>query len=108
MLRNNPGPANWRTRKEEVLLLLKKGGDISAAKKALAQAVEVMANISALVPKRSLEIMDLIETVEKEEVVAPPRCLTCTDKGKKDVAHVTGSGFCPVFRKEHLKLRGGK
>ena len=39
---------------------------------------------------------------------AAPRCLTCADKGKKDVAHDLGSGSCPIFRVELRRLRGGK
>ena len=62
------------TRKKEVLLVLKKGGDVSVFKKVLDQAVGVRVNISALASKRSLEIRDLYETVRKEEVVAAP-CL---------------------------------
>ena len=195
-----------RTRKEEVLLVLKKGGDVSAFRKELDLAVGERAQISALVSTRSLEIRDLDETVEKEEVVsalclalgrpafegscrlftrfggvktavirlaeadaarllqlgklrigwvacrirghvevarcfrclgyghgsrgcsnpdrknacwrcgatghlartckAPPRCLSCADRGDKDVAHVSGSGSCPVFREELRRLRG--
>ena len=52
-----------RKRKEEVLLVLKKEGEISAFQKALDRAVGVRA-------KRSLEIRDLDDTAEKEEVVA--------------------------------------
>ena len=59
-----------RTRKEEVLLVLKKGGDVSAFRKELNHAVGKRAEISALVLTRSLEIRDLDETVEKEEVVS--------------------------------------
>ena len=59
-----------RTRKEEVLLVLKKGGDVSAFRKELDLAVGERAQISALVSTRSLEIRDLDETVEKEEVVS--------------------------------------
>ena len=58
-----------RTRKEEVLLVLKKGGDVSAYRKELDLAVGKRAQVSALVSTRSLEIRDLDETVEKEEVV---------------------------------------
>ena len=36
---------------------------------------------------------------------APPRCLTCVDRGDKDVTHVSGSGSCPVFREELRRLR---
>ena len=37
---------------------------------------------------------------------AQPRCLVCSDRGDKDVAHVSGIGFCLVFRKEFRRLRG--
>ena len=37
---------------------------------------------------------------------APPSCLTCLDKGQKDIAHVSGGGPCPVFREELQRLRG--
>ena len=37
---------------------------------------------------------------------APPRCLTCVDRGDKDIAHVSGSGCCPVFREQLRRLRG--
>ena len=60
----------WRTRKEEALLVLKKGGNVSAFRKELDQAVVERAEISALVSTRSLEIRNLDETVEKEEVVS--------------------------------------
>ena len=59
-----------RTKKEEVLPVLKKGGDVSAFRKELDQAVRERSEISALVSTRSLEIRDLDETVEKEEVVS--------------------------------------
>ena len=60
-----------RTRKEEVLLVLKKGaGDVSAFREELARAVGERAEISALVSTRSLKIRDLDETVEKEEVAS--------------------------------------
>ena len=59
-----------RTREEEVLLVLKKGGDVSAFRKELDLAVGERAQISALVSTRSLEIRDLDEIVEKEEVVS--------------------------------------
>ena len=61
-----------RTRKEEVLPVLKKGGDVSAFRKQLDQAVGERAEISALVSTRSIEIRDLDETVEKEKVVSLP------------------------------------
>ena len=143
------------TRKEEVLLVLKKGGDVSAFPEELDRAVEEKPEISALVSTRSLEIRDLDETVEKEEVVsvlclalgrpvldgscrlfnrfggvktavmrlayvrsttaglhldrsykATPRCLTCLDRGDKDIAHVSDGGSCPVFREELRTMRG--
>ena len=59
-----------RTRKEEVFLGLKKGGDVSAYREEHDRAVREKAEISALVSARSLEIRDLDETVEKEEVVS--------------------------------------
>ena len=43
-----------------------------------------------------------------KESKAPPRCLTCADRGEEDVAHVSGSGSCPVFRAELRRLRGEK
>ena len=59
-----------RTRKEEFLLVLKKGGDVSAFREELDRVVGEKAEISALVSTRSLEIRNLDETVEKEEVVS--------------------------------------
>ena len=59
-----------RTRKEEILSVLKKGGDVSAFEKALDQAVGQRAEVKSLVSKRSLEIKDLDETITREEVVA--------------------------------------
>ena len=43
-----------------------------------------------------------------KECMTPPRCLTCANRGKKDVARASGSGSCPVFRAELRRLRGGK
>ena len=43
-----------------------------------------------------------------KECKASPRCLTCADRGEKAVAHVSGSGSCPVFRAELWRLKGGK
>ena len=43
-----------------------------------------------------------------KECKAPRRCLTCTDRGQKDVAHASGSGSCPIFRAKLQRLRGGK
>ena len=37
---------------------------------------------------------------------APPRCLTCLDRGQKDIANVSGGGSCLVFREELRRLRG--
>ena len=65
-----------RTRKKEVILVLKKGGDVETSRKVetfrneLNRAVRERAKISALVSTRSLEIRDLGETVKKEEVVS--------------------------------------
>ena len=41
-----------------------------------------------------------------KECKAPPRCLTCTDRAEKDVAHASGSGSCRFFRAELRRLRG--
>ena len=195
-----------RTRKEEVLLVLKRGGDVSAFCKELDRAVGERVGISALFSPRSLKIRDPDETVEKEEVVsalrlalgrpvldgscrlftrfggvktavirlveadatrllqlgkirigwvacrirehaevarclrylgyghgswgccnpvrknacwrcgdtghlarsckARPRCLTCLDRGDKDIAHVSGGSSCPVFQEGLRRLRG--
>ena len=59
-----------RTRREEILLVHKKGGDVSAFKEALDQAVGEKVKVKSLVSKRSLEVRDLDETVTREEVVA--------------------------------------
>ena len=59
-----------RTSKEEVLLVLKKGGDVSAFRNELDRAVGERAEISALDWTRSLETRDLDETVEKEELMS--------------------------------------
>ena len=69
----------WRIRREEILLVLEKGGDVSAFEKALDQAVGEKAEINSLVSKRSLE--DLDETVTREEVVA----LLCIALGKPEL-----------------------
>ena len=77
-----------RSRKEEVLLVLKKGGDVSAFRKELDLAVGERAQISALVSMRSFEIRDLDETVEKEEVVDA----LCLALGRPAL-----NGFCRPF-----------
>ena len=135
-----------RTRRDEIFLVLRKGGDVSAFEKALDQVVGGKAEVKSLVSKRSLEVRDLNETVTREEVVsalcialgkpdlgdqcrlskrfgsvydhvsrgcalpgrkdacwrcggashvakeckAPPRCLTCADRGEEDVTHASG------------------
>ena len=46
-----------------------------------------------------------------KECKAQPKCLTCADRGEKDVTHASGSGSCPIFRVELQRLkveRGGK
>ena len=43
-----------------------------------------------------------------KECKASPRCLTCTDRGEKDVAYASGSGSGPICRAELRRLRGGK
>ena len=60
----------WMARKEEVLLVLKKGGDVSAFREEHRRVVGERAEILALVSTRSLEIRDLDEAVEKEQVVS--------------------------------------
>ena len=70
-----------RTRKEEILLVLKNEGDVSAFQKALDQAVGEKAEVKYLVSKRSLEVRDLDETVTREEVVAA----LCIALGKPDL-----------------------
>ena len=45
---------------------------------------------------------------EDKECKAAPRCLTCADRGEKDVAHSSGIDSCSVFRAEFRRLRGGK
>ena len=70
-----------RTRREKILLVLRKGGDVSAFEKALDQAVGEKAEIKSLVSKRSLEVRELDETVTREEVVAA----LCIALGKPDL-----------------------
>ena len=60
--------SNRRTRREEILLVVRKGGDVSAFEKALDQAVGGKAEVKSLVSKRSLEIRHLDDTVTREEV----------------------------------------
>ena len=61
-----------RINKKEILLVLKKGGDVSAFEKALDQAVGERADVKSLVSKRLLDVRDLDESVTREEVVAAP------------------------------------
>ena len=70
-----------RTRREEILLVLKKGGDVSTFKKALDHAVKEKAEDESLVSERSFEVRDLDETVTREEVVAA----LCIPLGKPDL-----------------------
>ena len=60
-----------RTRKEEVHLVLKKGGDVSVFRKELDRVVGERAEILALVSTKSLEIRDLDETVKKKRLCLP-------------------------------------
>ena len=66
-----------RTRKEEILLVLKKGGDVSAFEKALDQVVGKRVEVKSLVSETSVDIRDLDETItrEEQEVVAA-LCIT--------------------------------
>ena len=57
-----------RTRKE--ILLVLKGGEVSAFEKALDQAVGQRAEVKSLDLKRSLEVRDLDETITRDEAVA--------------------------------------
>ena len=59
-----------RTRRDEILLVLRKGVDVSTCVKALDQAVGEKAEVKASVSKTSLEVRDLDKTVTREEVVA--------------------------------------
>ena len=70
-----------RTRREEILLVLKRGGDLSAFEKALDQAVRQRADVKSLVSKRSLEFRDLDETVTREKFVAA----LCIRLGRPDL-----------------------
>ena len=60
-----------RTRKEKILLVLKKGCGVSAFEKALDQAVGQRADVNSLVSKRSLEVRDIDETVTRGRVLWP-------------------------------------
>ena len=70
-----------KTRREEIVLVLKKGCDVSAFEKALDQAVREKAEVESLVLKRSLEVRDLDETVTREDVIAA----LCIALGKPDL-----------------------
>ena len=70
-----------RTRREEILLVLKKGGDVSAFGKALDLAVGDKADARTLVSKRTLEVRGFDETVTREEDVAA----LCIALGKPDL-----------------------
>ena len=59
-----------RTMREEILLVLKKGGDVSAFEKELDRVVGEKVDVTSLVSRRTLEVRDLDETVTREEVVA--------------------------------------
>ena len=72
-----------RTTKQEILLFLKKGGDVWAFEKVLDRAVGEEADVKYLISKRSLVVGDLDETVTREEVVAT----LCIALGKPDLGH---------------------
>ena len=71
----------WRTRREDIFLVFKKGDDVSAFEKALDRALRKKAEIKYLVSKRSHEVRDLDETGTREEVVAA----LCIALGKPDL-----------------------
>ena len=71
-----------RTRKK-IVLVLKKGGDVSAFEMALDQAVGQRVEVKSLVSKRSVEVRDLDETIAREEVVAA----LCIALGKPDLGN---------------------
>ena len=75
-----------RTRREEILLVLKGGGDVMAFKKALDQVVREKANVNSLVSKRTLEVRDLDETVTREDIVA----VLCITLGKPELGDFAG------------------
>ena len=83
-----------RTRKEEILLVLKKGGDVSAFEKALDQAVGQRAEVKSLVSKRSVEVRDLDKTITREEVVAA----LCIALGKPDLGDQCCTSASAVYR----------
>ena len=70
-----------RTRREEILLVLRKGGDVLAFEKALDQVVAGKAEVESLISKRFLEVRDHDETVTREDVV-PALCIVL---GKPDL-----------------------
>ena len=70
-----------RTRREEILLVLKRMGDVSAFEKAFDQAVGLRTDVKSFVSKRSLEVRGLDETVTREEIVAA----LCIALGKPDL-----------------------
>ena len=70
-----------RTREEKVLLVLKKGGDVSAFHNELYQAVGERAEISALVSKNACWRCGTRGHLSRS-CKAPPRCLTCLDRGQ--------------------------
>ena len=60
-----------RTRKEEVVLVFKKGGDASAFRKELDRAIGERADISALVSTSSLEIGTSTRPLKKKRLCLP-------------------------------------
>ena len=76
--------------KDEILLVLKKGGDVLTFEKALDRAVVEKAEVRSLVPNRCLEIRELNKTVTREEVVAA----LCIALGKPD-----HGGPCRLYKR---------
>ena len=70
-----------KTRRQDILLVIRKGGDVSAFEKAFDLAVGEKADVKFLVSKRTLEVRDLDETVTRNEVVAA----LCIALGKPDL-----------------------
>ena len=93
-----------RTRREEILLVLKKGGDVSAFEKALDPAVGEKADVKSLVSKRTLKVRDLEETDTREVFVEA----LCIALGKPELWTSAGFTSAPaVCRLRWSVKRGG-